>query len=225
MDTIAHVRIEPMHIVWSQAIGAGTQIDMRSMVFDMTSTKGRKLGQDWSLKSFAASATTPLGPVGPWIISARRGPDGYVSRVSFDQKAQAVSGIDFTSQDGKTTIDVRAIHATEGDKLDATFEVHAEGWRADQGPSSVMSFTGSLSGDARKPIDVTNGEVSLGATAASFVGSLQIQDDGIALRATGGVPLKCDSGILQTQMALVTDTRDVGKWGLGLSRACGAKSK
>ncbi len=250
-QTVSYLGIEPAHVMWTQPFGAGTQVELRSVVLDVAREEDRKLGDDWAIQPSPMFVTSPIGPAGPWVFSASQNDQGSKARVSFDQRAQQNAGMDVVIEKGKTTVDIHAQHAppdelsikadafngTDADlridvalhavfektKLDGTFDLLAAGWHAAGGsPESILVLTGAAHGDGQKPIDITETRVSMGATTVAFGGTVQLQDDGITIRATANVPLKCDGFVTITPMNFFIDTRDVGKWGLGLGHGCPA---
>lgn len=251
--SVASIHVDPAHVVWTQPAGPGTRLEVRTFVLDVNRAAGRKLGDDFLITPTSVTLSTPLGPMGPWLVSLQKTSEGLRSRVSFDEKSTQNAGLDIASKDGKTTLDLRAVHASpselaikpeavnalDGDVppridltahvtysvtlLDASFDMKAEGWRTTLGPPSMLTVSGSVHGEPTKALDLLDAKVGLGAPPTPVVGSVTVAEDGIAIKATGTGTLKCEGYVTGSPINLAFDTRDVGKWGLGLPRGCPKK--
>jgi serine/threonine protein kinase len=250
-SSVSGVSIESAHVLWTQALGPGTQAEARGVVLTVTRTGDRSLGDDFVLTPASVSLSTPLGAMGPWLVDAQKSASGLRARVSLDEKAPQNAGLDITVKEGRTSIDLRAMHASpselsikpdalnakDGDSvrvdatlhatvdkglLDATLDIHADGWRpAGGGPASTLAVSGTAKGDAPRPVDITDAHLSLGGAVVPMTGTVALADDGVLIKGAGTAPLKCDGGTPNAPFALVIDTRDIGKWALGLGRGCG----
>src|SRR4029077_8870597 len=115
-DSLQHTRIESGHIVWNQPSGPGTRLEARSLTLDMAPKEKRPLGQDFTMDPTSFDLTTPIGPMGPWLVDAAKTGPAWAVHLSFNQAHQQSYGVDITTVDnGDMKVDLRAPRATPAD--------------------------------------------------------------------------------------------------------------
>ncbi len=253
-DSMHHARIEGAHILWNQPSGAGTKFEARGLTVDMIPRESRKIGEDFTMEPTSIDVTTPLGPMGPWLIDANRTGDAYAVHLSFNQAHQQSFGIDLTGSAAAAKLDLRAARAVPSDlgtkpdvfgaastdvvKIDATVhaERKAEAWSASGNfaidgfhpPSAKptqLSIEGAIDGLAGAPLDVTRGRFSLGAGDAQLTGSITILDDAIVAKLATTASIRCDEGTARAPMTISIDTRNLGGASITPPRLCGVRTK
>ncbi len=249
-STLAHAQLESMHLVWTQPFGAGTRAEAKGINLEMSQSAEAANGDNFALTPALVSITTPLGPVGPWVMDARRAEGKLKARVSFDAKAPQTAGLDVATAPGTAAVDLHLMHASaaslgldptlfgarpgdpvnldidlrarlESQKLDASIDLRVVGWRAAGGPPATFALSGTARGDISRPIDLGSARIALGGASAPLTGKLTAQLGGVALAGSAAAPVSCEGGAPLATVALVADSRDLARFGLGLSRGCG----
>jgi hypothetical protein len=239
-DSCGHARIESGHIVWNQPSGPGTRFEARSLTLDFSPKEARPLGQDFTMEPTSFDLTTPLGPVGPWLLDANKTGAAWAVHVSFNQAHQQSYGFDITRADnGDIKADMRAPRATPADvgtkpdmygasateKVSIDSNAHAErkagAWTAN-GSATIEGFhlpnakpasfaiDLAFAGPGGSPLDVQRGRLSLGDGDGSLTGSVTLLDDAIVAKLASTVSVRCDTGVSRAVLTLSLDSRDLG---------------
>jgi len=239
-DSCGHTRIESGHIVWNQPSGPGTRLEARSLTLDFAPKERRPIGQDFTMEPTSFDLTTPLGPMGPWLLDASKTGPQWAVHVSFNQAHQQSYGFDITHADnGDIKADLRAPRATPGDlgmkpdmfgaavtdkvSIDAT--AHAErkagawssngsatidGFHLPNAKPATLAVDFAFSGPGGAPLDVQRGKLSLGNGDGSLTGAITLLDDAIVAKLGSSVTVRCDEGVAKAILSLSIDSRDIG---------------
>jgi serine/threonine protein kinase len=239
-DSLGHARVESGHIVWNQPSGPGTRLEARSLTMDFAPKERRPIGQDFTMEPTSFDLTTPLGPLGPWLLDANKTGPQWAVHVSFNQAHQQTYGFDITRVDnGDIKADLRAPRAMPADigakpdmfgasateKVTIDAAVHAErkagAWSAN-GTTTIEGFhlpsarPASLAldfafgGPGGSPLDVQRGKLSLGNGDGSLTGAVTLLDDAIVAKLASTVGVRCDEGASRAVLTLSLDSRDLG---------------
>ena len=249
--SLQHARIESAHVTWNQPSGAGTRLEATALTLDMAATAGRPLGDDFTMMPTSIDFGTPLGPVGPWLVDANRAGDGWAVHVSFSQAHQQSFGLDLKGSGAAATLDVRAGRALPSDlglkpdlfgatptdavKIDVT--AHAErkettwtgsgdllvdGFHLPNAPAAPLDASFAFTGSAGAAIG-GRGRLGLGAGDALLDGTITILPDGIVLKVSASLAMRCNQGVVRSPFSLALDTRDLGAAAFApQGRLCGA---
>jgi serine/threonine-protein kinase len=238
-DSVQRVHIEGGHIKLNQPSGVGTHVEARGLTLDMTPKEGRKLGEDFVINQTSVDVTTPLGPLGPWLLEATRTGSAYTFHVSFNQARQESFGLDITGSDGATKIDLRAPRATPADlgakpdifgatpadvvKIDASSHIErkgtgwngtlsggVEGFHLPGAHPATLALDLAFAGLGGAALDVQHGRLSLGAGDAPLVGTVTLVDDAIVAKLSASVPVRCDDAAVRIPLVISIDSRDIG---------------
>ena len=239
-ESLGHARIESGHIVWNQPSGPGTRVEARSLTLDLVRKEGRPLGADFTMEPTSFDLTTPLGPMGPWLLDASKTGPQWAVHVSFNQAHQQSYGFDVTRVDnGDIKADLRAPRATPADlgtkpdmygasaqekvSIDAT--AHAErkagawsangaatidGFHLPNAKPAAFALDFAFAGPGGAPLDVQRGRLSLGNGDGTLTGSVTLLDDAIVAKLASTVTVRCDEGASRAVLTLSMDSRDLG---------------
>jgi serine/threonine-protein kinase len=239
-ESLQHARIESGHIVWNQPSGPGTRFEARSLTLDFAPKERRPIGQDFTMEPTSFDLTTPLGPLGPWLLDASKTGPQWAVHVSFNQAHQQSYGFDIThAENGDIKADLRAPRATPADlgtKPDmfgaaATDKVSIDGVAHAERKAGAWSANGNVSidgfhlpnarpaplaaeltfaGPGGAPLDVQRGRLSLGNGDGSLTGAVTLLDDAIVAKLASTVSVRCDDGVARALLSLSLDSRDLG---------------
>ena len=238
--SLQHARIESGHIVWNQPSGPGTRLEARSLTLDLAPKEGRPIGQDFTMEPTSFDVTTPLGPMGPWLLDANKTGPQWAVHVSFNQAHQQSYGFDVTHADnGDIKADLRAPRATPADlgtkpdmfgaaateKVSIDASAHAErkagawsasgsatidGFHLPNAKPASLAIELAFAGPGGSPLDVQRGRLSLGNGDGSLTGAVTLLDDAIVAKLASTVTVRCDEGVAKALLTLSIDSRDLG---------------
>jgi serine/threonine-protein kinase len=239
-DSLQHARIESGHIVWNQPSGPGTRFEARSLTLDFVPKEKRPLGEDFTMEPTSFDVTTPLGPVGPWLLDASKTGPQWAVHVSFNQAHQQSYGFDITRADnGDIKADLRAPRATPADlgtkpdmfgaaatdKVSIDASAHAErkagawtvngngtidGFHLPNAKPGTFAVDLAFAGPGGSPLDVQRGRLSLGNGDGTLTGAVTLLDDAIVAKLASTVSVRCDDAVARAVLSLSIDSRDVG---------------
>jgi serine/threonine protein kinase len=248
---LRHARIESAHVVWNQPSGAGTRLEATSLTLDMAPKSGRPLGQDFVVNPTSVDLTTPLGPVGTWLVDCHRDGPSFTAHVSFSQAHQQSFALDYTSADDTATLDVRAggaapidvgvkpdlFGATPSDTVKIDLTAHAErkkttwtasgdltvaGFHVPNAPPGELAASLTFTGQEDAPLGA-RGRLSVGAGDAMLEGNVTLLPDGIVAKLAAPLIVRCNRGGSRVPFSLAIDTRDLGAASIGpAGPLCGA---
>jgi len=69
--TLQRVAIDAGQLVWSRALGEGTQVEVQNLSMEIEKNGHDRLGDDLSFQSPLVTVTVPWGKVGPWIAEGQ----------------------------------------------------------------------------------------------------------------------------------------------------------
>jgi serine/threonine-protein kinase len=237
-DTLTHLRIESAHVKWSQISGAGTIVEAKSLVLDMPRTQGRPLGADFMMNPTSVNVTAWGVTAGPWLLDVKRDGKTLKAHLAFDQTQPMTYFMDVSSDEVATTVDLRVpkakpselglkpesfggtptdavvvdatLHAVvTKDKLDASGNTTVEALRAPNGPPGTFSFDARLSGP-RTGTELLEPHFALGLGPSVPTGKVVAAADGISLKLTVPLAIKCDEGARSATVTVSLDSRNLG---------------
>jgi serine/threonine-protein kinase len=239
-ESLQHARIESGHIVWNQPSGPGTRLESRGMTIDFAPKERRPIGEDFTMEPASFDLTTPLGPMGPWLLDASKTGPVWAAHVSFNQAHQQSYGFDVTHADnGDIKADLRAPRATPADlgtkpdmfgaaptdkvSIDATGHAErkagawsgsasasVEGFHLPNAKPATLAVELAIAGPGGTPLDVQRGKLSLGNGDGSLTGAITLLDDAIVAKLASTVTVRCDDGVSKALLSLSLDSRDLG---------------
>ena len=249
-SSVKRLRIESAHVQWNQISGAGTNVEAKSLVADVTKTADRELGADFVMQPTSLQVKALGSSAGPWLLDVKRDGKTLRAHLAFDQTQSQSFALDVVADDTATTIDLRtpratpaelgfkpeAIGATAEDpvkidavvhavltkeRLDGSASLKVEALRAPGGVPAAFFADAHFSGPRSASIELDSGHISLGAATSPLTGRLHVEDNGFSVKLGSSLAVRCEGGAPTNARSVNLDSRNVSAASLDLApRGC-----
>jgi hypothetical protein len=237
------LRIEGVHLSWTNVLGPGTKVDGTGIVGEMGRIEARPIGADGTITLPALTFETPIGALGPWRFDLVRNASRTTATVLLDAGAPGGPTATATIEpDGRTVIDCKVIRGRllsmgvplvllgqkpeDASKIDVTVHldlsttisgtVHLGFYDVrvgNAGPTEAAIDTHFNGPRGAAPVPFLEGSFSLAGQPGPLAGAITVADDGVRVEASAKIK-GCPP---DSSFTVAVDTRDPTKTGGGLA--------